>query len=287
MKAKLSVVALAGLMALWMGGAVWGQTSIPATLTVSNDNCPGGVQITQIFWVRDGTPLHVQLFSPAVTIRQGEKRDFQFELSATPTAAIVRGQAVLFVAPAVPFEVNVPVGSTVQYQCGTMTAAIGAQPTPPAGQLQLPPQLAGLRPEMTPAQLIAALRAAGAEVEEQGSQARPKLSDTEDPLLIGAFGAGFQAVGIWASSGTGQLRAAVVYDRPTAPIYLWVVGIPTLAWCVSTPAPGGCLEVSCDKPAAFEPFTTFGTAPVPGTVFFILIIKLGGPAMPYVLALSG
>jgi len=286
MKIRFGVAVVLALVALGAGVA-WAQATIPASLVVTNDNCPGGVQITQIFWVRDGTPLHVQLLSPAVTIRQGEKKEFKFELSSTPTAAVIRGQAILFAVAAAPFEINVPVGQSVQYQCGTMTATAGVQPPTQPSELQLPPQLAGLRPGMPPASLIAALRGAGAEVEEQGSQTRPKLSDTEDPMLIGAFGAGFQAVAIWASSGTGLLRAAVVFDRPAAPIYLWIVGLPTLASCVSIPAPGGCLEVSCDKTAAFEPFTTFGTAPVPGTVFFILIIKLGGPAMPYVLALSG
>ncbi len=104
---------------------------------------------------------------------------------------------------------------------------------------------------------------------------------------MGALGPGLQAVGYWVSSGTGQLRAAVTYDRPATPVVLWVVGIPTLATCFSVPPPGGGLTVFCDRPALFAPFTTFNGGPVPGIVFFVLVIKVGGPTMPFVLSLAG
>ena len=40
-------------------------------------------------------------------------------------------------------------------------------------------------------------------------------------------------------------------------------------------------------PQIYQPLTQWGNAPVPGTLFFVLVIKWDlGPAMPFVLSLS-
>lgn len=264
--------------------------AIQASVVITNVGCRAGVQIVQLSFLKGTSPIAVQVFTPPIVLAIDTKREFRAELRDTPTALNVRGVTIGTTGAAVAFDVTVPVGTETKYECGTILATVAGQqpPQPPTtGQPQLPPGLPPLTPGMNPQQLLTALRAAGATVEEQGTQDKPKIGNADDPLILGALGPGFQAVGYWVSSGTGLLRAAVTYDRPAVPVVLWVVGIPTFATCFSVPPPGGGLTVSCDRPALFAPFTTFNGGPVPGFVFFILVIKVGGPVMPFVLSLAG
>lgn len=283
------LVGLVGALLVGLGYGPLAQQTVTASAVISNLSCRGGVQIVQLGWLQNQTLLATQLFTPPVIIPIETKREFKFELRASPTALLVRGAFIGAQGQATALELTVPVGQETKYECGTILATVaGQQPQPPTGQQpQLPPGLPPLTPGMNPQQLISALQAAGATVEVQGSQDKPKIGNADDPLVLGALGPGLQAVGYWVSSGTGQLRAAVTYDRPATPVVLWVVGIPTFATCFSVPPPGGGLTVFCDRPALFAPFTTFGGGPVPGVVFFVLVIKVGGPTMPFVLSLAG
>lgn len=282
------LVGLVGALMMGLGYGPLAQQVISATAAISNLSCRGGVQIVQLVWLQHQTPIATQIFTPPVVIPFEAKREFKFELRGTPTALQVRGAFVVTAGQATALELIVPVGQETKYECGTILATVaGQQPQPPTGQPTLPPGLPPLTPGMTPQQLISALQAAGATVEVQGSQDKPKIGNADDPLVLGALGPGLQAIGYWVSSGTGQLRAAVMYDRPATSVVLWVVGIPTLATCFSVPPPGGGLTVFCDRPAFFAPFTTFNGGPVPGVVFFVLVIKVGGPTMPFVLSLAG
>jgi hypothetical protein len=281
-------VGLVGLLVAGLGYGPLAQQTIVASAVISNLSCRGGVQIVQLSWLQQQTLLATQLFTPPVVIPVETKREFKFELRASPTALLVRGAFIGAQGQATALELTVPVGQETKYECGTILATVaGQQPQPPTGQPPLPPGLPPLMPGMSPQQLISALQAAGATVEVQGSQDKPKIGNADDPLILGALGFGFQAVGYWVSSGTGQLRVAVTYDRPATPVVLWVVGLPTLATCFSVPPPGGGLTLFCDRPALFAPLTTFGGGPVPGFVFFVLVIKVGGPTMPFVLSLAG
>ncbi|MFN4218100.1 MAG: hypothetical protein ACK4HB_02250 [Candidatus Bipolaricaulia bacterium] len=280
------LVGLVGALLIGLGYGPLAQQAVSVSAVISNLSCRGGVQIVQLTWLQNQAPLATQLFTPPIVIPIETKREFKFELRAAPTALQVRGAFVGTSGQAMALDLSVPVGQETKYECGTILATVaGQQPQP--GQPTLPPGLPPLTPGMNPQQLIAALQAAGATVEVQGSQDKPKIGNADDPLVLGALGPGLQAVAYWVSSGTGQLRAAVTYDRPATPVVLWVVGIPTLATCFSVPPPGGGLTVFCDRPAPFAPFTTFGGGPVPGFVFFVLVIKVGGPTMPFVLSLAG
>jgi hypothetical protein len=57
------------------------------------------------------------------------------------------------------------------------------------------------------------------------------------------------------------------------------------AW---SPWPGGGISVSLDRPQMYQPLTQWGNAPVPGTLFFVLVIKweMSPMPFPFVLALS-
>jgi ribosomal protein L11 len=281
-------VGLVGLLVAGLGYGPLAQQTIAASAVISNLSCRGGVQIVQLSWLQQQTLLATQLFTPPVVIPVETKREFKFELRATPTALLVRGAFIGAQGQATALELTVPVGQETKYECGTILATVaGQQPQPPTGQPPLPPGLPPLMPGMSPQQLISALQAAGATVEVQGSQDKPKIGNADDPLILGALGFGFQAVGYWVSSVTGQLRVALTHDRPAAQVVLWVVGLPTLATCFSVPPLGGGLTLFCDRPALFAPFTTFNGGPVPGFVFFVLVIKVIGPTMPFVLSLAG
>lgn len=283
------LVGLVGVVLVGLGYGPLAQQAVSASAVISNLSCRGGVQIVQLTWLQNQTPLATQIFTPALLIPIETRREFKFELRAVPTHLQVRGAFAAAAGQATALELTAPVGQEIKYECGTILATVaGQQPQPPAGQQPtLPPGLPPLTPGMNPQQLLAALRAAGATIEEQGTQDKPKIGNADDPLVLGALGPGLQAVAYWVGSGTGQLRAAVTYDRPAVPVVLWVVGIPTLATCFSVPPPGGGLTVFCDRPALFAPFTTFNGGPVPGVVFFVLVIKVGGPTMPFVLSLAG
>ncbi len=282
------LVGLVGVVLVGLGYGPLAQQTVSATAVISNLSCRGGVQIVQLTWLQNQAPVATQIFTPALLIPVETKRELKFELRAVPTHLQVRGAFVVTAGQATALELTAPVGQEIKYECGTILATVaGQQPQPPTGQPTLPPGLPPLTPGMNPQQLIAALQSAGVTVEVQGSQDKPKIGNADDPLVLGALGPGLQAVAYWVSSGTGQLRAAVTYDRPAVPVVLWVVGIPTLATCFSVPPPGGGLTVFCDRPALFAPFTTFNGGPVPGVVFFVLVIKVGVPTMPFVLSLAG
>ncbi|MCX7750815.1 MAG: hypothetical protein N2320_04660 [Candidatus Bipolaricaulota bacterium] len=271
-------------LALTLVPALAQTAAVQASVAIRNESCTAGVQLSQIVWVRGEQVIGLQLLQ--VLVRMGQTYTAEAQLSATPTAVVVRG-----LAQNQTFEATVPVGQTVKYACGTITATLAGQPAagPTGAQPEFPAGMPrpNLSPGMNPAQLLAALQAAGAQVEVQGSESKPKLGDADDPILVGAFPTGFAARALWVST-TGSLRVAVTHDRPGAFLWLWVVPVPNVwntatAW---TPL-SGALSVSLDRPQALQPFTQWGNAPVPGNLFFVLLIKWDlGPAMPYVITLS-
>lgn len=264
-------------------GVGYGQTqqaTVQAVVQISNQSCRGGVQVVQFTFLRDSTPFAIKIFAPAIGIAVGETKTFTFELTEKPTAVNIRGTISLQQA----LDVTAPVGTT-QYACGLIQLSIPGEEAPPTEGPQLPPQLSGLAPGMTPQQVLSLLQARGFEVAVQGSEAQPKISDASDPLIIGALGpAVLTGVGYWVS-GPGQLRAAVLTDQPATNMVLLVIS-NALGFCFSLTPPGGGVALFCDRPAAYAPATTFGGGPVPGTVFLVLILKIGGPTMPFVLSLS-
>ncbi|MGQ9601665.1 MAG: hypothetical protein ACUVQU_03785 [Candidatus Bipolaricaulia bacterium] len=276
------VLLLALVLLMGVGFSQTQQASVQAIVQVSNQSCRGGVQLVQFTFIRDSTPFAIKLFAPAIGIGVGEAQKFSFELTQRPTAVNIRGT----IERQRPLDVTAPIGVT-QYECGLIEFSIVGEevpPTPTEGP-QLPPQLSGLAPGMAPAQVLALLQARGFELTVQGSEAQPKISDASDPLLIGALGpAILTGVGYFVS-GPGQLRAAVLTDQPTTNMVLLVVS-NFGGFCFSLTPPGGGVTLFCDRPAAFAPATTFGGGPVPGTVFLVLILKIGGPTMPFVLSLS-
>ena len=269
----------------------WAQTAgIQVSATITNETCPAGVQLTQVIWLRGDQPVGLQILQ--VLIRQGQRYTVEQELSVMPTQVVIRGMT-----GNQPIEERVPMGQSVKYACGTITtspAAPGAGPTqPPTGpEVPLPTGMPRppLSPGMSPDQLLGALQAAGAQVQVQGSQAKPKLSDAEDPILVGALPGGFSGLGLWVSTAGGSLRVAVTYDRPSAFVWMWIVPVPNfwntaMAW---SPWPGGGISVSLDRAQVYQPLTQWGSAPVPGTLFFVLVIKweMSPWPFPFVLSLS-
>lgn len=269
----------------------WAQTAgIQVSATIANDACPAGFQLTQVVWLREEQAVGLQILQ--VLIRQGQSYTVRQELAVMPTHVLIRG-----FSGGQPIEERVPMGQTVKFACGTISTSPAAPgPTPPTPptmpEVPLPtgmPRLP-LTPGMSPAQLLSALQAAGAQVVVQGSQERPKLGDAEDPILLGALPGGFAALALWASTTGGSLRVSVAYDRPGAFVWLWVVPVPNfwntaMAW---SPWPGGGISVSLDRPQTYQPLTQWGNAPVPGTLFFVLLIKWDTTLapFPFVLALS-
>lgn len=282
---RTRVVGFAVVFALFLVPAMAQTAANQASVVIRNDTCTGGVQVSQIVWVRGEQVIGFQILQ--VLVRMGQTYTSEAQLTAGPTSVVIRGTA-----QGQSFEVVVPVGSTVNYACGTMTATAGQQPqteTPSGAQPSFPAGMPrpALTPGMNPSQLIATLQAAGAQVEVQGSESKPKLGDADDPILVGAFPTGFAAQALWVST-TGSLRVAVAHDRPSAFIWLWVVPVPNFWNTVTAWSPlTGALTVSVDRPQIYQPLTQWGNAPVPGTLFFVLVIKWDlGPAMPFVLFLS-
>lgn len=269
--------------------AVAQTAAVKVSAVITNETCPAGVQLTQVIWLSGEQPVGLQILN--VIIRQGQSYTVEQELSVMPTLVIIRG-----ISGNTPIEERVPMGQSVKYVCGTITtspAAPGAVTPPPTGpQVPLPtgmPKLT-LTPGMSPDQLLSALQTAGAEVQVQGSQSRPKLGDAEDPILVGALPGGFAALGLWVSTAGGSLRVAVVYDHPNAFVWLWIVPVPNfwnaaMAW---SPWPGGGISVVLDRAQTYQPLTQWGNAPVPGTLFFVLLIKweMSPWPFPFVLSLS-
>jgi len=280
------VAVFVAALALFLVPALAQTPVVEASLAIRNDTCVAGVQLSQIVWVRGEQVIGLQLLR--VVVMMGQTYTVQAQLSLAPTSVLVRG-----VIQGQAFEVTIPMGQTVKYACGTMTVTLpGQQPpgeTPSGAQPEFPAGMPrpNLSPGMNPAQLLAGLQAVGAQVEVQGAEARPKLGDVADPILVGAFPGGLAATGLWVST-TGSLRVAVAYDRPSAFVWVWVVPVPnvwdtSMAWSPLT----GAISVSVDRAQAYQPLTQWGNAPVPGVLFFVLVVKWDlGPAMPYVLSLS-
>jgi len=238
------------------------------------------VQISQFTFFKGSNLLAMKLFAPATEIAYQETRQFEFGLREAPTAVNIRGT----INRQQPLDVTAPVGTT-QYECGLIQLSLPGQPTPSEGP-QLPPELGGITPSLSPQQAISRLQANGFDLAVQGSEAEPKFGNVADPLIIGALGPGFlTGVGYWASA-PGQLRSAVIFDQPAANMVLLVFSNMG-GFCFSITPVGGGLTLFCDRPAVLAPSTTFGGGPVPGTVFLILVLKIGGPTQPFVLSLAG
>ncbi|MCS7216762.1 MAG: hypothetical protein N2507_01435 [Candidatus Bipolaricaulota bacterium] len=273
---------------VWMALPAWAQTAgIQVSATIANETCPAGFQLTQVIWLREDQAVGLQVLQ--VLIRQGQSYTVRQELAVMPTHVVVRG-----LSAGRPIEERVPMGQSVKFACGTITtspaAVTPAQPAAP--EVPLPPGMPKppLSPGMSPAQLLSGLQAAGAQVVVQGTQDRPKLGDADDPILVGALPGGFAALGLWVSTTGGSLRASVTYDQPSAFVWLWVVPVPNfwntaMAW---SPWPGGGLAVALDRAQAYQPLTQWGHAPVPGTLFFVLLIKwdVAMTPFPFVMSLS-
>ncbi|MEN3009367.1 MAG: hypothetical protein ABDI20_00010 [Candidatus Bipolaricaulaceae bacterium] len=275
---------------VWMALPAWAQTAgIQVSATITNETCPAGFQLLQVIWLREDQAIGLQMLQ--VLIRQGQSYTVRQELTVMPTHVIVRG-----LSAGRSIEERVPMGQTVKFACGTIATSPGAPspgPTQPvAPEVQLPSGMPrpSITPGMAPTQLLSALQAAGAQVVVQGSQDRPKLGDAEDPILVGALPGGFAALGLWVSTAGGSLRASVTYDQPSAFVWLWVVPVPNfwntaMAW---SPWPGGGIAVALDRAQAYQPLTQWGHAPVPGTLFFVLLIKwdVAMTPFPFVMSLS-
>jgi len=271
-------LALVLMVAVGLGQAQ--QSTVQVFVQVSNEGCRGGVQIAQFTFIKGSALLAVRLVTPPIEVAYQETRQFEFELNDTPTAVNLRGT----IGGQQPLDVTAPVGTT-EYECGVIELIVpGEEPEPTEGP-ELPPELGGIAPGMSPQQVISRLQLNGFDLEVQGSEAEPKLSDVSDPLMIGALGPGLTGVGYWVS-GPGQLRAVVLGDRPGTNMVLLVVS-NFAGFCLSLTPPGGGLTLFCDRPAAFAPLTTIGGGPVPGTVFLVLVLKIGGSTQPFVLSLSG
>ncbi len=259
------------------------------TLFVSNQ-CSVTVNVAQLSWVDGSTLAKLELKIPATNVPSGQTVEFPFDETGNsdvvPTSVQLAGTE-----GGQPYNLTVEANSTATTQCisasyrtGGGTQGGGQTEVPNNTDVPVPAEVSGLQ-GLTPDQAIATLQSRGAQVDVQGSQANPKLGNVDDPLILGALAPGFQASAVWVSA-PGQLRASVTYDQPNANMVLMVIGG---GFCLSlspTFLGIGGLSVSCDRPAALAPFTTVGGGPVPGFVFLVLTIKIGGPTLPYVLSLS-
>ncbi len=278
----LSAVAHAQVTRVTTGSA--GEFEV--TVQVSNEQCRE-VQIAQFIFYDARTPIGTQFAIPPATLRTGQAREFTFAFAQRPTRVVIRGTR-----NGASLEAAASVGPN-RYECGTIVLGITGEQdvTAPTetpehvSPLEHVPELAGIRPGMSPGQVVSQLRGRGFDVEIQGSEDRPKLGDVDDPLIIGALGSGLAVTGYWVSIPGGSLRAAMLHDRPFSSVFLIVVTNAFdigIAW----PPPGGGLGLFLDRPMALAPGTNFGNAPFSGSAALVLVIKVGGPAQPYVLSLS-
>jgi len=274
------------------------QPAESASITVQVDNryCDTAASISQFMFLRGPFPMKVKVLSPPQEVGAGQTKRFSFELEQSPTNVTVNGRS-----GGEQFSVQVESGGRAEYSCGFISVGspeegtefggegqeegTGETQQPESGKAQLPPQLGNISPGMGPQNVVNELRNRGARVTVQGSRNNPKLGDVSDPLLIGSLPSGFAATGYWVN-GPGQLRSVITWDRPSTDFVLVVVS-SSFNFCASITPPGGGIEVSCDAPRYTEPVTTIGNSPVPGNVFLVLAIKLGGPSQAYVLSLSG
>ncbi len=286
-KTGLLVVVLVIGLALLATSQV--SNAVTTRVKVSNRNCKGPVEVSRFLFQRGGLPIAIKVLSPPRSIELDQTRTFTFELNNNPTAVTVNGQD----DRERKFSVRVGMEARAEYRCGliALTSSGGGttednqQFQPDQSQARLPSRLQGISPGSSPEAVLNQLRNSGADLEVQGNRNNPKVGNVADPMLIGSLGSGFAATAYWVN-GPGQLRAAVTWDRPSSPHVLLVIS-NSFNFCASVTPTGGGIEVSCDAPAANEPLTTIGNAPVPGNIFLVIAVKMSGPSQHYVLSLSG
>ncbi len=287
------ILSLAAIIAVLSVGLIADQSALTQTtsqtqpqsdVTVRVANNCRETLIAQSFNFSNGQSSQLKLILPGIQVPGGTTEDVEFDdINFSPTSVVVAG-----VLGNQNFNATASIGKpTTVNDCATISLFVGGQTTTPpttGGQAQLPAEFQGF-PSLSPEQAIQQLQLQGYSVDVQGSTANPKLGDVSDPLLLGALGAGLTARAVFVSA-PGQLRASMLYDQPNANLILMVFGGGFCASLSPTFVGVGGLSVNCDRPAAMAPFTTIGGGPVPGFIHLVLIIKLGGPALPYVLSLS-
>jgi len=255
----LSVVLAILLVSLSVADTTLSQESVvKASLQVSNDRCKGGVQISQIVFLKTFIPIHIQILAPPIEVAVGTTKEFLFELKDTPTSASIKGT----IERQRPLDVDVPVGKT-EYPCGIIQLSLVGAPPPPSEKPIVPGQ--------SLEQVLQTLQLRGVSTRIEGSQDKPKLSDVSEPMLLRAI-AGSSAQLIWISS-PGTLRSVITWDNPAVDLDLIVFGFPG-GFCFQL-SPPGILAETCDRPT-----------PVPGMVFAVLIINWSLTPQAYVLSLS-
>lgn len=257
-------------------GNALSQQAVTAQLTITNQNCRGGVQIAQFTWLKGSVPFAINLKVPPVNVAVGSSEQLSFELKDTPTAVNLQGT----LEQEIPLDVTAPVGTTTQYECGLITLSLVGQtpPTTTPPGTTAPSGKAGLTQGMTPEQVAQALQLNGLAVRTEGDQNNPKLNDVNDPMLLGAQ-APLSARLIFASSVTNTLRAVLSWDQPANDLDLLVIGIGGSSCFQLNPA--GLLAELCDR-APFGPaFSPFG-------VFAVVVINWSFTnTQAYVLSLAG
>jgi len=285
---RMTLVALLTALSVLLtaGSAHTQQGAVPVAVEVGNTNCDGNVQIAQFIFLRNQQSISVNLRVPPAQVGPGSTQTFEFELNQEPTAVNLRGT----LPRQSPLDVTAQMGTTTQYECGVIRARIAGQgidePTTPGGSgqgPQVPPELGGISQGMTPSQVLQRLQLNGFQTTVQGNQAQPKVAGADDLLITAALGPGLTARGTFVSTPAGQLSSAVVWDQPSNPLILLVVS-DVGGFCLSLP-PGTGLTVFCDRAGALAPATTIGGGPVPGNVFLVITLKLGGGTTPFVLSL--
>jgi len=295
LKTKIGVLVVISIMVLAITATSQVSMAVTTRVRVSNERCKGPVGVSKFIFQRGGFPIGIKVLSPPRTVELDRTRTFTFELENEPTAVTVNGQDDREQG----FNVRVEAGSRSEYRCGLISLTTSRERTDQddrnqdynesdrtgQGRARLPSRLQGIGPGSSPQDVLNTLRNRGAAVEVQGSSNDPKLGNVADPLLIGSLDSGFSADAYWVR-GPGQLRSVVTWDRPSSSHILLVVS-NSFNFCASVPPAGGGIEVSCDAPATNEPLTTIGNAPVPGSTFLVVAVKLSGPTQHYVLSLSG
>jgi len=178
---------------------------INAAAEISNEGCRAGVTIASLTWLFDGKPVHFRLFLPPEPIPIGTTKKFSETLGEAANRVRVVGTG-----DGKPFDVTAPLGES-KYPCGSIKVSVEGQ-QPPPGQVQLPKELADIfKPGIHPKDGISGLQGKGADVKVFGSETKPKVSDAEDPLIIGALPPGFAAAVYWI--GSGGLRSSMTSLR--------------------------------------------------------------------------
>lgn len=235
------------------------QQVVKASLLVTNASCKGGVQISQIAFLKAALPIAIQIFSPPAEVPINTRREFVFELKDTPTSASIKGT----IEREKPLDVNAAVGTT-QYPCGTIQLSLSG------GQ---PPGQKPIAPGQSLDQVLQVLKGLGFSIRQEGSKDKPKLGDVSEPMLVRAI-AGLSAHVVFVSA-PGSLRSVITWDQPALDLDLIVFGLPG-GFCFQLNA-AGVLSETCDRPPS---------GPVLGAVFAVVIINWSPTPQAYVLSLS-